>query len=531
MMPRREEEHPPRPLPGQPGAAVLESIADGFFTLDREWRFTYVNRPAEFLLERDRDELLGGVIWEVFPDAVPPARRTELERVADGREVAEFREFHPSLGRWLEYRAYPWEEGLAVYFRDVTEAHHRETTERFLGEVGEVLTSSLEYAATVQRIADLCAGFLADYCVVHVEEGGKLRAPGIAHADPRRAEILRGLLRRFPTAPEGHPIVRVLRTGEPEMVPQVTAEYLEHISGSPEQLEMLRDLGLASVMVVPLQARGRTLGTLTLARSGSAVAYGAEELAVARELARRAALAVDNARLYEETRQAIRARDEILAVVSHDLRSPLHAVLIASTLLEEFPESAAWSDRDRKQVEIIRRAADQMTRLIQDLVEVISLESGPPPLQRAPLDAAGVVNGVVDMLRPIAEERRVRLEAEVAPGLPALQADRGRLLQVFSNLVGNAVRFTPEGGTVRLAAERSDGHVRFSVADTGPGIPPEHLPRLFDRFWQAQRGAGKGLGLGLAIAKGIVEAHGGRIWVESRPGEGATFRFTLPAGG
>ncbi|MDP9348416.1 MAG: HAMP domain-containing histidine kinase, partial [Gemmatimonadota bacterium] len=235
------------------------------------------------------------------------------------------------------------------------------------------------------------------------------------------------------------------------------------------------------------------------------------------------------ARLYGEAQQATRARDEMLAVVSHDLRNPLHAVLIASALLEEFPESQAWAERDRKQVEIIRRAADQMTRLIQDLVEVISLEAGPPPLQRAPLDAAGVVNGVVDMLLPIAEEKGVRLETEVAPELPALQADQGRLLQVFSNLVGNAVRFTPEGGTVRLAAERSERHVRFSVSDTGPGIPREHLPRLFDRFWQAQRGTGKGLGLGLAIAKGIVEAHGGRIRAESAPGEGTTFHFTLPA--
>jgi PAS domain S-box-containing protein len=531
MTEQREAQPSDRSFPNEPGDAILESIADGLFTLDREWRFTYVNRPAEFLLERDRDELLGRVIWEVFPDAVPPVERKELERVAEGRELAEFQEFHPSLGRWLEYRAYPSEEGLAVYFRDVTEAKQRQKTERFLHEVSEVLASSLEYAATLQRIADLSAGFLADYCIVHVEEGGKIRAPGIAHADPARAEIVRGLLRRFPVRPDQpHPVMRALRTGEPQLLSGITEETLREISAGPEHLEMLHDLGLSSVMVVPLQARGRTLGAIVLARTGAAPPYGPEELEVARELARRAALAVDNARLYEEMRQAMHARDEMLAVVSHDLRNPLHAVLIAASFLEEFPDTSAWSERDRRQVEVIRRSAEQMARLIQDLVEVISLESGPLPLERSPLDVAGVLDGVTSTFLPIAERKRVHLVAEAASGLPPVLADRGRLLQVFSNLVGNAVRFTPEGSVVALKAEREGPQVRFSVADTGPGIAPEHLPHLFDRFWQAKRGAGKGLGLGLAIAKGIVEAHGGRIWVESRVGAGSTFLFTLPTG-
>lgn len=638
--------------------AMLESIADGLFVLDRDWRLTYVNRPAEFLLERDRDELLGKTLWEAFPEDDSRLLRAELERARAEHDVAEFEEFHPSLGSWLEYRAFPADDGLSVYVRDVTDrkvaeealrrseervrialqaagmAHwdrdlrsgevlwspehsrilglppgvsrasseaflervhpddrarvdralshavetgedfqaefrvvhpdgelrwvaefgralydaagrparmlgvtrditprkHEEETARFLARASELLVSSLDYRATVQSVADLCAGTLADYCIVHVLENGEVRAPGIAHADPARTEILRGLLRRFPVEMEGpHPVLTVLRSGEARLLGEIGEEVLEEIASGPEHLEMLRDLDLSSGMIVPLRARGRTLGAISCWRSGSAPRYGRRELEVAEELARRAALAVDNARLYREARQATRSRDEMLAVVSHDLRNPLHAVLLAATILDEFSDAGAWSARDRKQLEIIRHSTEQMTRLILDLVEVVSLESGSLSLQRARVEVEPVVGGVLDMFEPMAAEQGIRMETRVAPGLPAVEADRARLLQLFSNLVGNALKFTPRGGTVTLEAAPEEGGVRFAVRDTGPGIPREHFPHIFDRFWQAQRDDRRGLGLGLAIAKGIAETHGGRIWVESEPGAGSAFFFTLPA--
>jgi len=280
---------------------------------------------------------------------------------------------------------------------------------------------------------------------------------------------------------------------------------------------------------VPLQARGRTLGALTLARTAAAPRYGPDDVEPARELARRAALAVDNARLYEEARQASRARDEVLAVVSHDLRNPLHAVLLASTVLEDFSAPDQWSARDLQQIRVIRRSAEQMTGLIQDLVEVIAMETGAPALNRERLAAAPLPAGVAELFQAQADEKGLRLRCEADPGLPPVEADRGRLLQVFSNLVGNAIKFTPSGGTVTLRATPGDGVVHFSVSDTGPGIAPEHLASVFDRFWRARKGERGGLGLGLAIARGIVEAHGGRIWAESTVGEGATFHFTVPS--
>ncbi|MBW3570497.1 MAG: PAS domain S-box protein [Gemmatimonadetes bacterium] len=413
-------------------------------------------------------------------------------------------------------------------FTDVTEELRQVRKEHLLAEVSEVLSSSLEPREVIQQLARLCAGNLADYCIVHVEEGETVRAHGIAHRDPAREELVRGVLRRFPIPLDpDQPVMRALRTGEPELMETVDEAGLQALCTGPDHRDMVRALGLSSAMVIPIRAKGRTLGAISLARTGGDP-YAAPDLALAEEVARRAALAVENARLYEQARQAVRARDEVVAVVSHDLRNPLNAVLIASTVLGEYGEVERLSERDRRQVEVIRRSAEQMTALTQDLLEVSSLESGVVEMNPRPCAPSVLVCAAEEMFRPVAEEKGVALTAADAVDVPPAQADYGRMLQVFGNLVGNAIKFTPAGGRVEVGAERAVDYVRFWVRDTGPGIEREHLPRLFDRIWQARRGGKAGAGLGLAIAKSIVEAHGGQIWVESTPGEGSTFHFTLP---
>jgi PAS domain S-box-containing protein len=416
-----------------------------------------------------------------------------------------------------------------VTFTDVTEALRAARTEHFLAEVSEVLASSLDPREVLQQVARLCAGSLADYCIVHVEEGDTVRAHGVAHADRAREELVRGVLRRFPVpADADQPVMRVLRTGQPELIPVVDRAALDDMCTGPEHRDMLQALGLSSALVVPIRAKGRTLGAISLARGGGEP-FGARELEVAHELARRAALAVENARLYEQARQAVRARDEVVAVVSHDLRNPLNAVLIASTILAEYGDAERLTERDRKQVEIIRRSVEQMTALTQDLLEVSSLESGSVEMHPRACAPATLLGAADEMFRPVAEDQGIALRVHPAEeGATACRADYGRILQVYGNLVGNALKFTPAGGRVELGAARAADYVRFWVRDTGPGIEREHLPRLFDRFWQARRGGKAGAGLGLSIARSIVEAHGGQIWAESEPGQGSTFHFTLP---
>jgi PAS domain S-box-containing protein len=236
----------------------------------------------------------------------------------------------------------------------------------------------------------------------------------------------------------------------------------------------------------------------------------------------------DNARLYTVAQQAIRARDEILAVVSHDLRNPLSAITMCAGALREPEPPRAESVRELG--ETIARATEWMDRIIRDLVDVASIEAGRLSLRRERTTVGAIVEQAVLLLEPLCEERQLSLGREIAPDLPIVAADAQRIVQVLSNLVGNACRFTPPGGRVTVRAMRDDGGVRMSVEDTGAGIPAEDQPRVFDRYWHADRGTRRtGSGLGLAIARGIVEAHGGRMWLESQVGRGSAFLFTLPA--
>jgi signal transduction histidine kinase len=228
----------------------------------------------------------------------------------------------------------------------------------------------------------------------------------------------------------------------------------------------------------------------------------------------------------EEAEQAARTRDEVLAMVAHDLRNPLNVVLSSGSFLLDTLDGL--EPRAREQLELIQRAVTQMNRLTQDLLEVAGMEAGNISVEPRAEPAERLLRSACTTMQRVASARRIELACDIGSDLPLVCADRDRIDQVLGNLIGNAVRFTPRGGRVRLAAERDGAQVRFSVADTGRGIDPADLPHVFDRFWQAQRSRDGGAGLGLAIARGIVAAHGGEMWVESEPGSGSTFYFTLP---
>ena len=243
-------------------------------------------------------------------------------------------------------------------------------------------------------------------------------------------------------------------------------------------------------------------------------------------IARWAAVAVQNARLLRQAQRAAEARDGMLAVVSHDLRNPLNVIATSASLILEIPLS---EERKRSQLEVIRRTTDRMNRLIQDLLDVTGIEAGKLSIKPEALDVDHTIHEACEMMAPLVAEGRLELACRLPQPGQTVRADRERLLQVFSNLMGNAIRFTPEGGTVTVGAEHGDGVVVFFVEDTGPGIPSDDLPQLFDRFWKGK--SSPGTGLGLPIAKGIIEVHGGTIEVESEPGRGTRVRFSIPIGG
>jgi signal transduction histidine kinase len=229
--------------------------------------------------------------------------------------------------------------------------------------------------------------------------------------------------------------------------------------------------------------------------------------------------------LYGEAQRVIDAREEILRIVAHDLRSPLNTISMAAALLLDVPASEA--DR-AKRLRIIQRTGEQMNRLIQDLLSVTTIEAGRLSIEQRKVEVRHLFREAREMLEPAAREKAITLVFQPAADIPAINGDPGRVLQVFSNLISNAVKFTPQGGVITIAAESGSDSVQFSVRDTGPGIPPEDLARIFGKFWQAKRGDKRGVGLGLAIARGIVEAHGGSIAVRSEMGRGSVFTFSLP---
>jgi signal transduction histidine kinase len=412
----------------------------------------------------------------------------------------------------------------------------------FLSEASRLLSSSLNYEATLARVARLPVPFVADWCMVDVlERDGVLRRAVVVHADPARAELVRRMEGRVPlgaVAPAG--VASVLSRGD-AILCEVAPPSRDQGSSPPHRPPcgvalsaeggdaVLAALGLQRYIAVPLVSRGAMLGVLTIASGRDDLRYGDEDRVLAEELGRRAALAIDNARLYESAQRAIRAREELVAIVSHDLKSPLATIVMNTSILRRKLPAGDEAVELRRPVERIQKSADRMNRLIHDLLDLARLDGGHISVQPAPQDMAALVGEVLELYREEAAARSLRLDQGVALGVVRALCDRDRILQVIANLVGNAIKFTPSGGEIAVSAEPRGREVVLSVRDTGPGIPEDQRARIFERYWQAKETAHKGTGLGLSIAKALVELHGGRIWVESQVGAGSTFYFTLPA--
>lgn len=397
---------------------------------------------------------------------------------------------------------------------------------QLLAEFGRALATSLDVEETLRTITRLAVPRLADWCALDViEDDGSVRRVEVAHSDPEKEALAREVYRRYP-ADSGNrkPYALGLRRGEPIFVPDFDEPALRETARDDEHLRLLRAFGFRSVMCVPLVTRERLVGLVTLATAESGRRFTEDDLRLVTAVADRAALAIENARLFAQAQAVATARQEAMATVSHDLRSPLSVVSTSAMLLRE--PSLSTEERERALARI-DRAVSGMERLVRDLLDAARLEAGAVRIERAPLPAEGLLAEACELVQPSADVRHVTVTWEAMPGL-VLDGDRDRLLQVLGNLLENAVHHTPEGGKVQLLAARVPGGVRIAVADDGPGIPPELRERIFERFWQSTSRAQRGVGLGLAIARGLVELHGARLSLECPDTGGACFSFTIP---
>jgi len=404
---------------------------------------------------------------------------------------------------------------------------------KFLAEASEHLDSSLDYQETLKNVISLAVPAIADYGAVALTGAdGSMSWGWTSHRDPARSDLAVRLRDYAPDVKTpGVPAAETVRADQPLFFDRVDEALLQSIARDETHLSLLRELGPTSYISVPLHARDRLLGLLVFATIvGTGRTFTQSDVELADEIARRAAQSIDHAMLFEEARQATRARDAMLAIVSHDLKNPLSTISMAvGFLLEDIIPDDGSRKTERQQLSAVQRAAERMFRLIRDLLDVSAIEAGQLSVGRRQLQPVSpILDDAVDMLRTAAAAKNIELLLETPTDLPMLYADRDRLLQVFSNLGGNAVKFTPNGGKVTIAARASGDVIEFAVKDTGPGIPEGDLAHVFDRFWQARKTAHLGTGLGLAIAKGIVEAHGGQIRVASTVGRGTEFVFTIP---
>jgi signal transduction histidine kinase len=414
----------------------------------------------------------------------------------------------------------------------------------FLAEASTVLSGSLDYNATLHRLADLAVSRLADWCLIEmVDEDRRLSAVAVSHRDSTQIPRVRALTERIPFHPDrALGPANVVRTGRPELYAEVTDELLGQVLQDPAEAEALREMGVRSGMIVPLSARGRIIGAMTFASTSADRRYGPEDLALAEELARHAALAIDNAKLYrdaehmatqlehrvaERTAELEASNRELEAFsysVSHDLRAPLRAIDgFSRILLKDFGTDVP--DQAREYLEIVREGAQQMGRLIDDLLAFARL--GRQSLSKETVDPATIVHRVLEQLRHDLEGRDV----EVRVGhLPACQGDPALLHQVYVNLLANALKFTRNRSPaiIEVRATEQNGRTVYFVKDNGVGFDMRFADKLFGVFQRMHRAEDyEGTGVGLAIVQRVIHRHGGQVWAEAEPDAGATFFFTL----
>ncbi len=529
-------------------SAMLDGAPDAILLVDGTGVIRLVNERAERLFGYARSQLLGRPSTLVLPDDVRAARDVQRDVYGLRRDGSRFlAEINVSplvtdggrlitaVVRDVTDRRRLEDDRVDRGRAEVARAHAEEIGRRasFLAEASRVLAASLDYEATLRSVARVAIPYLADYVLVDVlETQGRLRRLAAAHRDPVLEERLASAPGQAPVTSGTSALEAVIERGEPTLVRDVSDDWLAARARDAEHLGAAAGARPTSLMLVPLRARGRTLGVVSFVLVNGARRYALADLALAEDLAQRAALAADNARLYREAQDASRAKDEFLAVLSHELRTPLTPVLGWVRMLRTGTLAPEATERA---LDTVERNTRLQAQLVEDLLDVSRIIAGKLSLNLRPVALGPIVDMVIEGAAASTLAKSIIVSRQVEPDLPRIEADANRLQQVVANLLSNAVKFTPAGGRVEVGVARAGDDLRLTVADTGDGLAPEVAPHIFDRFRQADSTITRqygGLGLGLSIVRHIVERHGGTVQATSEgPGHGTTFTVTLPIGG
>jgi len=516
-------------------AELYDYAPAGYCTLDRSGHILEINLTGAALLDAQREELIHRSFRSALARISADSFHSHLKRCAEEKaRISSDLRLVTKRGTERVVRMItdpvPEEGKPPAKYRavliDVTDETRLENDLRLLSNLGAILVSAQEYGETIDAVARILVPAFADLLKVDLANNeGQIERMRIIFADPQKQQVLAEKLKRFyPRSGSKTFQTRVLESGEPILVEDVQDEVRDRMAHDEEHAALLKAAEIRSMMFVPLRFRGKTFGVMTFGAAESGRHYTANDCRLAETIATRIAASIDTARLAEDRKKAISARDAILAVVSHDLRNSLNVIQLKAYMMLQ-----SENDQIRTDAAFIQRRTDEMRRLIQDLLDVSSLEAGQLRLEKSFQPVLPILKRACEPFELLAAQKSITLQTDFAvPEELHVPCDADRIQQVLGNLIGNALKFTGEGGSILVRVMRQSDEIWFSVTDSGPGIPETDLPHIFDRFWSALKRGRPGTGLGLSIAKGLIEAHAGRIWAESKVGMGSTFFFALP---
>ena len=470
-------------------STVFDTISEGVLAFDRSGIFVYANESAATLFGKKPAELIGRSIRDLVTNGDGGDLPEIIVHSLEENRPAEIEQFSEATRRWHAVRSYPGESGVTVFLQDITDKKLAEDSLR---------VSEAKFAGIVNISADAIISVDDEQRIIHFNSGAE--------------EIF------------GWPATEIIGQSLDLLIPErFRAAHPQHI----------RDFAAS-----PIEARrmGERREIAALRRNGeefpaeasiSKLNVGSQRVftVVLRDVTERKRLEETYRRLYEEAQRAVAVRDDVLSFVSHDLGNPLAAIRIATAVLLKRMDA---NDPDGRQVAGIREAVEQAQRLIRDLLDIQKLEAGKLVLSPGRIDIDPLIDETIHGLRPLIDEKNIRIARESSGDIPKILADADRLTQVISNLIGNALKFSPQNGMVTVMSSHAGNEVIVAIRDEGPGIVAEHIPHIFDRYWQAKQSGKVGHGIGLSIVQAMVKAHGGRVWAESTFGSGSTFYFALP---
>jgi PAS domain S-box-containing protein len=523
--------------------AILTNTSDAIFVKDLEGRYLTINAVGAAALHRTPDEVIGHVDADLLDGtASDELREVEAEVLRTGRTIQhEDMVLVDGVRRWFLSSRGIWRDaegvigGIVGIATNISERRRREQANSLLAEAGRVLAESLDYRTTLNTVAHLAVPALADWCSVLVRASdGTLETLAVAHADREREQSAREMVARYPNAPETPTgASRVVSSGSSEVYPDISDEMLATVARDATHLAMLRELGMRSAMIVPMRVHGRTLGAISLIAAESGRRFTERDLPIAEELARRSALAIENAELFEAAAAANRVKSEFLASISHELRTPLNAILGYTQLLSD-GITGPVNEAQQHQLKRVRASATHLLGLIDQVLSFSRLEADREQVTLADVEVAEALDEALTIVRPLAAARDLTLELLPVPTVNGaalrMTTDALKLRQILVNLLNNAVKFT-DRGSITLATRLENDDVVFTVRDPGIGIPASHLERVFEPFWQVEQAASRrvgGTGLGLSVTRRLAHLLGGIVSVQSVVGEGSAFEVRLP---